>query len=249
MGDSPAVAELLEQAAAWQFLHHLFRLPSQTQWSWLRARATRDAWRLLAAGCEAPDAPPALRLRRSYVDFEQDFLSAFEVGAPNPPCPLIESYWNRRDPAPKVLHENMLFYKRFGLELRSSANETADHLRHQLEFLQYLCLMQARALTDGSEAIAAQTAWARAEYLERHVTSWVPRAAEKLGRLAPRSWPTTWMRLLSSCVAEQAGACPPRDAATADELRPTRDDSEGVMGAAAPGDCPSRKPHPDAASP
>jgi DMSO reductase family type II enzyme chaperone len=236
MGESPAVTDLLEQAATWRYLHHLFRFPSPTQWSWLRGRETREAWRLLAARCKAPDTPAALRLRRSYVGYEQDFLSAFEVGAPNPPCPLIESHWNRRDPVPKVLHENMLFYKRFGLELRSSANETADHLRHQLEFLQYLCLMEARARADGSEEIAAQTAWARTEYLERHVASWVPRAQEKLGQLAPRSWPATWMRLLSSCVEEWATASPPRDATVTAGLRPPCGGSECALGAAAPGD-------------
>jgi DMSO reductase family type II enzyme chaperone len=185
--------ELREQAAGWRFFHDLLRFPSPEQWAWLHDPTVREAWRLLAGSEELP-------LPQDLADYEQTYIAAFEVGLPSPPCPLIESHWNKTHPAPQILHENTLYYRRFGLQLRSSANEPADHLRHQLEFLRYLCQLEAEAHEAQDPDHAAQLALARGEYLERHVRSWAPAAAAHLERLGPGEWPAEWLGLLAELV-------------------------------------------------
>jgi DMSO reductase family type II enzyme chaperone len=191
---------LLEQSATWGYLHDLFRCPSADQWTWLHLEPAQNAWAILAqwTGLKACAALP---LPCSYSEYAEEYVSIFEVGLPEPPCPLIESHWNKRDPVPKVLHENMLFYKQFGLELRSSSNETADHLRHQLEFMHQLCQMEAGAIRNARTDYVHQCAKARDDYLHRHLASWIPRAHCALEATMPDSWCTRWMCALSRCCS------------------------------------------------
>lgn len=192
---------LLELAATWKYLHDLLRGPSTEQWRWLKSEPVQAAW-LVLAPWTGLDGCTALPLPNSYESYAGDYVAAFEVGLPEPPCPLIESHWNKRDPVPKVLHENMLFYKQFGLELRSSSNETADHLRHQLEFVHHLYRMEREAVTDSRMEHADQCARARIDYLNRHLGFWVPRAYVALDKNMPGSWCAQWMLLLSRFCQE-----------------------------------------------
>ncbi|MFH0794201.1 MAG: molecular chaperone TorD family protein [bacterium] len=190
--------KLLEAAARWTFFHDLLRPPGKEQWAWLREPRVQTAWALLAAEVGLPETLP---LPICFEAFEQEYLNAFEVGAPEPLCPLIESHWNKRDPVPRILHENILFYKQFGLELKSTSNETADHLRHQLGFLAYLCRREADALAiPESAATAEQFAAARHDFLTRHTAYWLPLAAARINREAPDSWAACWLSLLSECL-------------------------------------------------
>lgn len=187
---------LLECATAWRYLHDLFHGPGPEQWRWLQSESAQAAWRLLAQWTGLENCA-TLPLANSYESYAGEYVAAFEVGLPEPPCPLIESHWNKRDPVPKVLHENMLFYKQFGLELRSSSNETADHLRHQLEFVHHLYRMEREAVIGNRLEHADQCARARIDYLNRHLGFWVPRAYLALDKKMPGSWCAQWMYLLS----------------------------------------------------
>lgn len=191
--------ELRSRAALWWFLHDLFRPPSPKQWAWLLNPPAQSAWASLSR-VRAEGIPGQLPLPETLPEYEQSYIATFDVGVPEPPCPLIESHWNKRDPVPRVLHENLLFYKHFGLELRDSANEMADHLRHQLEFMQYLCHLEEER--PGSEQQIQQ---ARAEFLRRHLGYWVPMAARKLNEVAPGEWPSHWMNLLHACCEAEVG--------------------------------------------
>ena len=198
LAQTDAQAALLEQAAAWKFLHDLFRQPGEGQWRWLNEHAVREAWGILSLAwdCQCPEALP---LPADPDEYEHVYLAAFEVGTPQPPCPLIESHWNKHDTVARVLRENILFYRQFGLQLRSSANETADHLRHQLEFLHHLCRLEADCLSrPDRQSEASQAARGRDEYLQRRVGSWVTVAARSLAEAAPDTWPSHWMNLLSA---------------------------------------------------
>ena len=193
-------AELMEELTLWRFLHDLFRYPDAGTWVWLHEPRVAEAWQRMQQ--LVPDGESPAGLPATYHAYEEEYLAAFEVGMPYPRCPLIESHWNKRDPVPKVLHENILFYKRFGLQLRASANETADHLRHQLEFLAHLCALELDALNaDDAENHAEQAAHARLDYLERHTGYWVPRATAFLRQEAPDSWPAAWMNVLEGACA------------------------------------------------
>lgn len=198
--DTQYCLALEQQGAMWSFFHDLFRGPCEEQWEWLNAAPATEAWKVLAESL-ATNCPHRMPLPENIHDYEEEFIAVFEVGVPEPPCPLIESHWNKRDPLPKVLHENMLFYKQFGLELRSSANETADHLRHQLEFLRFLCQLEIAALSESSDnEKTEQIARARREFIMRHPAEWIPRAAEALQERDAPAWATARMRLLAAAI-------------------------------------------------
>jgi DMSO reductase family type II enzyme chaperone len=197
-----AAAGLADAAAMWKVLHDLFRLPGEAQWRWLAEERTRRAVALLAAaaGLGAEELPlPGL----TFDDYEQQYLAAFEVGLPHPPAPLIESHW-RDEPAPRVLHENILFYRRFGLELRRPSAEHADHLRHQLELMCHLCRLELRARSARKMDEAGQLALARSDFAARRLADWVPHAAAAMERAAPGSWPSRWLTLLDRCCEAAA---------------------------------------------
>ena len=103
----------------------------------------------------------------------------------------------RAEPVPQILHENVLFYRQFGLELKSAQGETADHLRHQLEFLAHLCTSEANAADDES---AEQISRGRSDFLDRRVRPWIAIAAEAAGEVFPDAWPSQWMALLAAWV-------------------------------------------------
>ena len=102
--------DLAESAARWHFFLTLFKFPSLKQWIGLQEERSRRAWAILNRDL---DADPALEMPvpADLQTYEDLYLSTFEVGVPHPVCPLIESHWNKRHPVPKILHENILFYK------------------------------------------------------------------------------------------------------------------------------------------
>lgn len=181
-------------AAAFRFAHDLFRTPDAAQWAWLNSAETRADWARWTAAVELTDgATPDLP--DDPAAYETEFIGAFEAGVPNAPVPLIESHYNRRDPVPRLLHENILFYRAFGLQLKDSSAETSDHLRHQLEFVAWLLELEAD-LADDAEAGERrdQLRRGRAEYAARHLLSWLPRAVEK-AEGAPRRWTPDYLTL------------------------------------------------------
>ncbi len=198
----PTTEELFEAAASWRFLHDLFRLPGPDQWSWLQDPRVAEAWRILAA--EVPGLPSELPLPPDVSEYEQTWISTFDVGIGRVPCPLNESAWKKNAAAAGIIHENVLFYRAFGLDLRSATNDLPDHLRHQLEFVAHLCHLEAGALERGDLDQAAQVAHGREDYVARHPGQWLPTAAAALGESLPGSWPAAWMAL----VAWMAGPLP-----------------------------------------
>ncbi len=198
----PDIAALRDAAAGWLFFHDLFRFPTDAQWTWLLQPAIAAAWNLLATHLDA-GAPLALPLPDSRSEYEETFLSTFEVGLPVPLCPLSEAYWCRSQPTPKVLHENMLFYRQFGLVLRPAAVETADHLRHQSEFMHYLYRQEAEWRGQPERtAMAESCARGRSDFLARHLLTWLPPAAAQLRQRRPATWPTHWLALLAAFAAQ-----------------------------------------------
>jgi TorA maturation chaperone TorD len=75
-----------------------------------------------------------------------------------------------------VLHENILFYQRFGIRLRSDFAETADHLLGQLSFLVHLLILLQYREEANQEEEGAQIVQALGDYSDRHLRSWIPAA-------------------------------------------------------------------------
>ena len=139
----------------------------------------------------------------SIEEAESTYLSLFEVGLPAPPCPLNESPYNRTAPPTKVIHENLLFYRAFGLDLKTENTELPDHICNQLEFLSYLTrLLEQSTDTESAASILA----GKRDFVERHVLSWVPAAARKLQTLDERLYAPI-LELLEAYVRLDMVAC------------------------------------------
>ena len=92
---------------------------------------------------------------------------------PTPPVPLQASHYDRRHPAPAVIHEHILFYKQFGQQPTAVNGEPADHLSNELGFLIHL---DERAIRqpDQRDSIVK----ARRDFLKRQAGPWPARAVE-----------------------------------------------------------------------
>jgi len=160
-------------AAAFLFAHDLVRYPTAEQWRWLMGPYTTHVADEIFRRLELPAR--GLALPATLERYESEYIAAFDAGAPHPLVPLVESHYNKREPVPRILHENILFHRAFGLALRDTAAETSDHLRHQLEFTAHLFTLEASASGETLEAVRR----GRTEFAERHLLSWLPQAAEK----------------------------------------------------------------------
>jgi DMSO reductase family type II enzyme chaperone len=170
--EDKTIHELAEsRLAAYSFLRAALNKPTPDQHAWMQRPEFQHALNVLCDEFAVPyldeEAIPG-----EYVDFESRYLACFEVGLPAPPVPLQASCYNRREPIPAVIHEHVLFYKRFGLHLRDDENESADHLLNELAFLLHL----DELLLTGKMA-ADSLVLARRDFLKRHMTRWLPRAA------------------------------------------------------------------------
>ena len=184
------------------FLRDLFGAPGVEQWARLSAPETGKAWTALA---ERLGGPRKLALPATAAAYETSFIAAFDAGAPHPPVPLIESHYNKKEPVPRILHENILFYQTFGLRLREQSNETSDHLRHQLEFVGHLYRMEATELHGRSDLdILGQIRAGRRDFLERHLMTWLPTAAEKASH-APEPWIGQFLAMTFALVGYATG--------------------------------------------
>ncbi len=194
---------LIEDSHTFAFLHDLFRYPTHEQWAWLNHPETEEALIALFQSHEI-SCPLESHRPSGFDDYQQSFISLFEVGVPHPPCPLIESHWNKQEPTSTVLHENLLFYRTFGLKLKVEAEETSDHLRFQLEFYRRLLALSVDAASDANKVEQyEQLKLARNDFLQRRLAAWTPLAAAAAQTAAPDSCYLYWLRILDRCVARQ----------------------------------------------
>ena len=172
-------AELL--AAALFFAHDLFRPPTPEQWLHLTSDRTDHLWTALAG---VSGLPPEMGLPEDESTYEAEYFVVFGDGKMTPPVPLRESDYHREESRTSVLRENVAYYRAFDLHLREQGVEAADHLLRQLEFVGFLYRLESAVLRNRDEAKAAEAdeklrklAQARAEYVSRHILSWLPQAA------------------------------------------------------------------------
>jgi DMSO reductase family type II enzyme chaperone len=172
-GEADLVHELAEaRLAVYGFLRAALNKPTPAQHAWMQQpdfqRALDSLCDQFGAGFPGNEVVPS-----AYADFESRYIACFEVGLPAPPVALQASHYNRREPVPAIIHEHILFYKRFGLQLRDGDSESADHLLHELAFLLHL----DQLLVTGKMS-ADSLSLARRDFLDRHLSRWLSRAAD-----------------------------------------------------------------------
>jgi DMSO reductase family type II enzyme chaperone len=170
--ESQSMHEVAEaRLHVYRFLHAALDKPTPDQHAWMQRPEFLKALALVCNlfGLHYPDEEA---VPHDYADFESRYLACFEVGVPAPPVPLQASSYNRREPVPAVIHEHVLFYKRFGLQQFEDAGETADHLINELAFLTRLDELLTTSRTTVDSVLLA-----RRDFLKRHLARWAPRAA------------------------------------------------------------------------
>ena len=116
-------------------------------------------------------------------DFQAEFLRVFEIGNGNGPAASLYGGTHGPDRMQR-LEEVVRFYEYFGLTTSAEDPRPADHLATELEFMKYLTFKEAV-----SASPRLQTSYRRAQhdFLDRQLTSWVPKFAEKTR--AAGTWP------------------------------------------------------------
>ena len=196
-------------------LYRLFALcfgqPSPERFGWLSGKEFGELLKGLEAGLHVERAPLRARRFPSYAAYEAAYLALFEVGVPQPPVPLLESAHTDRSVPQEIVLECVNFYEVLGLRPSGSAFP-ADHLVTQLEFLAAVSYLR-ESKTNPEEVAALERL--EADFLERHLLSWLPAALKKLSALNP----PLFLRLLNLlCVyarQQVATLAPPRRSAGA----------------------------------
>ena len=184
------------RATAWELLALAFRYPepelAEAAASGEWADAAREVAEALALGLpegwgeglagyggrEAEELLHALRAEATRLF----------VGAPEPAVSPYEGVWRAADDGAQALlfvnphsMEVERFMKSCGVGRPEGTNEPLDRADAELEFLQYLCMLEAgiAEAPEGVEAPEDGWAGAHARFLEEHALAWMPRFAGK----------------------------------------------------------------------
>ncbi len=111
----------------------------------------------------------------TFVDLEIQFTRTFDAGNPVPPCPPYEGLYCGK-PRSMVMLEVSEFYNCFGLRMSQEGGkrEFPDHISAELEFLHFLAFKEAQAMETGDEEKHKGYLLAQKDFLERHLSRWVP---------------------------------------------------------------------------
>lgn len=180
----------------------------------MRCRAYAACSELLASPHEV-DPRPALRARAGLgagwsqarhldtllttlcsvelVPLRIEYSGLFEVGDEGPPVPIREQLSPGTTAGNR--EEVVRFYEHFGYRLGEAFAWQPDHASVELEFVHYLCFREAEAAT-AAEALPFQLA--QADFVERHLTPWLP----GLGARAQQSRPGALYARVAAGVAD-----------------------------------------------
>jgi DMSO reductase family type II enzyme chaperone len=180
----PQPSTTWDQVDLYRMFAYLFGPPTPDRLDRLRSPSFAQSLAQLGAalGCSDPLSRPG-----SFPDlsrYESAYIALFDVGLPEPPVPLQESAHNKAFPPQQIALENVSFYEVLGLKVDPS-RQAPDHLVTQLEFLAAVRYAREKGPADGSESLRRL----ERDFLQRHLLSWFPEAAEKLRRLGPPVFP------------------------------------------------------------
>jgi len=156
--------------AVYRFLFAALSKPTPGQHIWMAGPDFRSGLGLLCEEFGLP-CPEGELVPGEYTDHESRYLACFEVGLPGPPVPLLASHYHHKEPAPRIIHEHVLFYKRFGVRPVDSL-ESADHLLDELAFLIRLDELLLAGRVEAESVLRA-----RRDFLARRAARWPARAA------------------------------------------------------------------------
>jgi putative dimethyl sulfoxide reductase chaperone len=139
----------------------------------------QDAMERLAYKFDGKESVELLNAPVDYQEFNAEFMRLFEVGVGAPNCPLNESQYIG---GPATIFEELVrFYNFFDLSA-AEARELPDHLRIELDFMHFLTFKEAERLHSGMDA--GSFVRAERDFLQRHLSKWVPLVHQKVDQFA-----------------------------------------------------------------
>jgi DMSO reductase family type II enzyme chaperone len=192
--NNPASGEL----DFYRLFAYCFGLPSAERFAWLTSREYRALLDSLGMNLDCSRKSGRVDRFADYQGYEAAYLAIFEVGAPAPPVPLLDSAYSRNEPAQQVVLDCVNFYDVLGLR-SLDAVFPSDHLVTQLEFL-----AAVRYLRTASPSAEQETQLRHLErdFVERHLLTWLPVAQKKLEKLNPPVFPVL-LRMLHSYLRKE----------------------------------------------
>lgn len=191
--------ETTARTGVYQLLARLVSYPDsetyETAVSGESGRHLAEAGRLLPFS-QSFDSP-AIDGATSLADFRAEYLRLFEVGnGSSPPAPIYGGMYDAQ--RMQRLEEVVRFYEYFGLSTSAEDPRPADHLATELEFLKYLTYKEAV-----SSSARLQVSYRRAQhdFLDRQITSWVPRLEDR-ARAADAGPYWTWVTSIVNSFVE-----------------------------------------------
>ena len=181
-----------EQHDLYRFFAHVLGSPTRERYALLHSREFTASLRQLWQELQCEGEFPGRTGFRGFAQYEAAYIALFDVGAPEPPVPLVESAHHKAIPAQQIALENVLFYEVLGLHV-NPARSFADHLFTQLEFLSAVRYAGEQAPDTEGRANLARL---ERDFLQRHLLNWLPAAEAKLRRLDPPLFSTFLYLLL-----------------------------------------------------
>lgn len=217
--NSPGGAGCVDRVPVLRSFLLAFGNPCGTQRSLIAATDWMED--LAARGWMGDRDPAALRRRLPDDDagWESFVLSTFDVGFPAPPVPLFETHYLKEGSVSGALHENILYYRKFGCELVKGDADGPDHLRRQLGFLLFLFWLEENP--DAPPETVEGARFARTEFIRRHLLNWVPKAAKAARTKAHPLWEalltalSVWLAgtVAGGAASREGPKAPPREGA------------------------------------
>src|SRR5262245_28027447 len=190
-----ASADLSEaRLAAYHFLLAALDKPTPEQHAWLTSTDFRHSLAELGEHFGVA-IPPGELAAADPDDHQARYIATFEVGLPTPPVVLLASHYNRREPVTAIIHEHMLFYRRFGASPSRGNGEPADHALNELAFLIYLDELLLAGQVEVESILHA-----RHDFLSRHMSRWPARASAVAEENGIASLYVTLLRILTAAV-------------------------------------------------
>ncbi len=120
-----------------------------------------------------------------YVTFEAfagEYSRVFAGGTAVPLCVPLEGIQEKDRNREVILLQVSAFYRQFGLDTLGLNGhfKPADHLSTELEFLHFLTFKEAQATSTSARDLLRGYVLAQKDFLQNHLTYWVPRFCRKL---------------------------------------------------------------------
>ncbi len=188
----------------YRFFAFLLGAPSREKYAWFAHPSSENALAQLGTRLGAAGEQPPFEIFESYADYESGYIALFDVGMPEPPIPLLESFYKKEIPAQLTVLENTDFYA--VLDLKPDSAVTApDHLVTQLEFLASVRFLRENS-ADGEQSENLRRL--ENDYLTRHLLDWIPIVHRKVAAAKVPVFPALYSLLelfLQSRHADTAG--------------------------------------------